>query len=127
MPAVFCRRASRARVARVSAADYYLQFWGTACVSGGAQLSRAQNSSAVAELIGDIYEAAAAPERWPNFVAHLTERAPDCFALIGVLDREPRFSLNLGLSGLGAGAVKSYQQHFIRVNPWIRGMLTAPA
>jgi DNA-binding CsgD family transcriptional regulator len=90
-------------------------------------LSRGEHSSAVAELVGDLYEAATTPGRWPNFIGHLTEHASDCFALIGVLDREPRYSLNLGLSGLDSGAVKAYQQHFIRVNPWIGGMLSAPA
>jgi DNA-binding CsgD family transcriptional regulator len=89
-------------------------------------LSKAKHTSAIAELLGDLYETAAAPQHWPSFLALLTTVSPDCFALMGVLDRDPRFSVNLGLSGLADSEVTSYRQHFIRVNPWIHEMLLAP-
>jgi len=74
------------------------------------------------ELIGDIYDAALQPESWSGFLDHLSARLPDNFLLLGIIDRHPRYSVNIGMRGLPDAAIHAYRSHFIRLNPWVSAL-----
>jgi DNA-binding CsgD family transcriptional regulator/PAS domain-containing protein len=89
-------------------------------------VSPAQRSPPIEELIGDIYEAALSPDRWNHFLDRLSASLSDSFLLLGIIDRHAANSVSLGMSGLSAGAIQDYRKHFIRVNPWIGALSSAP-
>jgi DNA-binding CsgD family transcriptional regulator len=85
----------------------------------------AQRAPPIEELIGDIYEAALNPGRWAHFLELLSASLSDSFLLVGIIDRHAANSVNLGMCGLSADAVRDYRNHFIRVNPWIGALSSA--
>jgi DNA-binding CsgD family transcriptional regulator len=77
--------------------------------------------SLVEELVKLIYEAAADPSQWGDFLRLLCKaiHAPSAGLLIH--DKKNQKANNSGVVGVDPAWVKAYQEYFVTINPWLVG------
>jgi len=90
--------------------------------------SLAEDSRLLSELIGLIYDAAAAPERWPTFLERLSdvlELRAAIFALTRTSEDGSVGSIPTA-AGMDASTLQAYGEHFAPINPFRTPMLGLP-
>ena len=84
------------------------------------------NTATVTRLLGRLYDAAASPERWPEFLQDLRQAGSADMAYILAVGADNRSDLSIQL-GFDGAAIDNYQRYFVHRDPILDGFMEAKA